>query len=147
MHFIYFTLFLCTLFERGKCIQLAILYRRTNIIFDLRYILRYAKSTWWNYCVIHFWRKGMVPPCRAADCGFVHNATADVSQIRMTRGLRTTYITREIRSDTLLISRLSRFSGDGRRLCRWEESGRSQIRVGKEWRTMTANEDIVSASS
>lgn len=35
--------------------------------------------------------------------------------------LRTTYITGEIRGDTLLISRLSRFSGGGTRLCRWED--------------------------
>jgi len=71
------------------------------------------------------------PSCGAAACGFICNTTADASQIRMMRGLRTTYVTGEIRGDTLLISRLSRFSdmardfvdeGGARRRLRKEEN-------------------------
>lgn len=45
--------------------------------------------------------------------------------------LRTTYITGEIRGDTLLISRLSRFSGGGTRLCRWEDDDEEEEYSGR----------------
>lgn len=74
---------------------------------------------------------------RTVNCSFIYNTTADASQIRMTRDLRTTYI-REIRGDTLLISRLSRFSGGGTQLYRWEdeeeeEEGRKE-KVDSGWK-------------
>lgn len=74
---------------------------------------------------------------RTVNCSSVYNTMADASQIRMreTCALR---ISREIRGDTLLISRLSRFSSGGTQLHRWEneegeEEGRKE-EVDSGWK-------------
>jgi len=69
----------------------------------------------WGYVIVNF-----AALYRTVNCSSVYNTTVDVSQIRMreTCALR---ISGEIRGDTLLISRLSRFSGGGTQLHRWED--------------------------
>lgn len=123
--YLFYLIFARFIFEYGKYISRFYIAGRTSYLV-LRYFT-YAKSTRHGIIALRIFNvKGcsvsertpgcvivnFVAPYRAADCGFVYNATADASQIRMTRSLRTTYITGEIRGDTLLISRLSRF-------CRW----------------------------
>lgn len=78
------------------------------------------------------------------SCGFIYNAAAaDASQIRMTRSLRTTYVTtgREIRGDTLLISRLSRSSRRAVTTFVDERRGRREDADSRGWRGVSEGEN------